>query len=286
MDLQFYLEKLRNLNGTDLHFIPLKEDVKVYIRTPENLVESGVESHSDYGVLLQKVKIKGGLNISEKRLPQDGIMAADEGEVRISTLRGLYGEALTLRIFGERVMDLDSLGFEPEDLIRIKKTVTGNFSLILITGETGSGKSTTLKAVLKYITELNRKVISIEDPVEISVPGILEVNISEGIGLSYERAVFAALRQDPDIISLGEIRDKGTCDSCIKASLSGHPIISTFHSGKMNLTSMRLKTMTDYGLFVDEVLTCVINQKLINNGGKRKLSASVEIKGEKIEKEG
>lgn len=277
LDLEDFLEDCKKVEATDLHFFPLVDKVKVLARVTRGLEDLFELTREDYIKVIQKLKIRAGLNISEKRLPQDGIIRIKDEEVRISTLRTLYGEALTLRLFNKKVMALDNLGFNKEDLKKVRDTVKGNFSLILITGETGSGKSTTMKSLLLELSSKGRKIISIEDPVEISVPGVMEVNICESIGLDYERAIFAALRQDPDYISIGEIRDKKTCDSCIKAALSGHPVISTFHSRGYEATTMRLKSMTSYPEFISGVLTMTINQKLLNIGGQRKLSAIIEL---------
>lgn len=276
MDLDYFIEELKKKDGTDIHFLPENEEVKVKIRVGRELVSLKNLEKDSYNQLLQRMKIKGGLNISEKRLPQDGIIRIENNEIRLSTLKTIHGEALTLRVFRKRVVSLGDLGFKEDEFKKLLEIIHGNFSLILITGETGSGKSTTMKAILKDLSNDGRKIISLEDPVEMTVPGVMEVNICEDIGLNYERAIFAALRQDPDYISIGEIRDKKTCDSVVKAALSGHSVISTFHSGDYKRTLMRLKTMSSFPEFLDNVLTLVINQKLVDVDGKRSLIAKIE----------
>lgn len=276
MDLTDFLNLTKDMSVSDIHFIPREETVHVKFRDIKGLIDMGDMDKNEYPILLQKVKISAGLNISEKRLPQDGIIQhPDFGQLRISTLKGIHGEALTIRLFSSKTVSIHDLGFLKEQADLIFETLDSGFSMMVITGETGSGKSTTLKAIIKRLTEKNYKVVSIEDPVEISIPGTLEVSLNESIGLDYEKAIFASLRQDPDYIAIGEIRDKKTCEHCIKAALSGHPVITTLHSGDYDLTLMRLKSLTTMSEFVDGVLTCVINQKLLSGEDGRKLKAKI-----------
>lgn len=284
MDIDFYLDRIKGIPVSDIHFIPQRDEIRVRYRLPQGLTEEEPISREEYGVLLQRVKLKAGMNISEKRLPQDGIIEAGVSgrQLRISTLRSIYGEALTIRLFQERSMTLAQLGFTEEQLKSLETRLYGGFSLLVITGETGSGKSTTLKALIRALTEQGHKVVSVEDPVEISIAGALEVSLNETIGLDYERAIFASLRQDPDYIAIGEIRGRSTCEHCLRAALSGHPVITTLHSGDYELTRMRLCSMSSMPEFVDSVLTLVINQKLVATAdGLRRLSARIFEKGRK-----
>ena len=281
MDIEDYLEMTRDKTVSDIHFIPQEDAILVKFRDMRGLTDVQTMEKTKYPILLQKVKISAGLNISEKRLPQDGMINHPVfGQLRISTLKGVHGEALTIRLFSSRVISLNDLGFPGEQIEKINETLQSGFSLLVITGETGSGKSTTLKAIVRKLSDMNLKVVSIEDPVEISVPGTLEVSLNESIGLDYERAIFASLRQDPDYIAVGEIRDQKTCEHCIKAALSGHPVITTLHSGDYDLTRMRIKSLTTMNDFVDGILTCVINQKLISGESGRQLKAKIFIKNQ------
>ena len=278
MDIDFYLQKIKAEPVSDIHFIPQRDEVQVRYRMPQGLTEEESLSKEDYNILLQRVKLRAGMNISEKRLPQDGIIEAAKAgrQLRISTLRGIYGEALTIRLFQERSLTLTELGFSSAQLSALETRLNTGFSLLVITGETGSGKSTTLKALIRSFTERGQKVVSVEDPVEISIAGSLEVSLNETIGLDYERAIFASLRQDPDYIAIGEIRGKTTCEHCLRAALSGHPVLTTLHSGDYALTKMRLCSMSSMPEFVDSVLSIVINQKLIASAdGGRKLVARI-----------
>lgn len=277
MDIDFFIAKLDLEPVSDIHFIPQKEEVLIRYRMPWGLKDELPLSREDYGVLLQRVKLRAGLNISEKRLPQDGIIEDSGGrQLRVSTLKGIYGEALTIRLFSNHSLSLTELGFSKEQLNLLLDRINSGFSLFIISGETGSGKSTTLKALVQFLIEKGHKVVSIEDPVEISIPGTLEVSLNEGIGLDYERAIFASLRQDPDYIAIGEIRGRSTCEHCLRAALSGHPVITTLHSGDYNLTRMRLASLTSMPEFVDSVLSVVIHQKLVaDQAGERKLKAQV-----------
>ena len=278
MDIDFYLQKIKAEPVSDIHFIPQRDEVQVRFRMPWGLTMEDALSKVDYNILLQRVKLQASMNISEKRLPQDGIIAAAQAgrQLRISTLRGIYGEALTIRLFQERSMTLPELGFSKSQLDALEQRLNFGFSLLVITGETGSGKSTTLKALIRSFTERGQKVVAVEDPVEISIPGSLEVSLNETIGLDYERAIFASLRQDPVYIAIGEIRGRSTCEHCLRAALSGHPVITTLHSGDYELTKMRLCSMSSMPEFVDSVLSIVINQKLIPSpDGGRKLVARI-----------
>ena len=285
MDIDFFISKLDLEPVSDIHFIPQKDEVLVRYRMPGGLKDELPLSRDDYGVLLQRVKLRAGLNISEKRLPQDGIIDDSGGrQLRVSTLKGIYGEALTIRLFSNHSLSLPELGFSKEQLNLLMERIENGFSLFVVSGETGSGKSTTLKALVRFLIEKSHKVVSIEDPVEISIPGTLEVSLNEGIGLDYERAIFASLRQDPDYIAIGEIRGRSTCEHCLRAALSGHPVITTLHSGDYDLTRMRLASLTAMPEFVDSVLSVVIHQKLVaGQGGERKLLAQVfEKRGREV----
>lgn len=279
MDFEKILKESFENSASDIHFMPQKNEILVRTRTSGGLLSHESVGHDEYSVFLQKVKLSAGLNISEKRLPQDGIINDEKfGQLRISTLRGIYGEALTIRLFNSRVLSIEELGLQEDQKKEVENILRKGFSMMVITGETGSGKSTTLKAIVNSLSSDGNKVVSVEDPVELSVPGTLEISLNEMIGLDYERAIFASLRQDPDYIAIGEIRDSKTCEHCIKAALSGHPVITTLHSGNYDLTLMRIKSLTTLSEFASEILSCVINQRLINENGKRKLTASVYIK--------
>lgn len=275
MDIEFFLDQIKTEPVSDIHFIPQKENVLVRYRMPWGLKDGGILSRGDYGILLQRIKLHSGMNISEKRLPQDGMI--DEGagrQLRISTLKGIYGEALTVRLFSQKSFSLIELGFTERQLKVLMERLKTGFSLLVITGETGSGKSTTLKSIIRSLSETGAKVVSVEDPVELSIEGSLEVSLNETIGLDYERAIFASLRQDPDYIAIGEIRGRSTCEHTIRAALSGHPVITTLHSGNYELTRMRLCSMTTMPDFVDSVLSLVIHQRLESGkDGERRLKA-------------
>lgn len=277
MDIEFFLDKIKTEPVSDIHFIPQKEEVLVRYRMPGGLRDGGSLTRGEYGILLQRIKLHSGMNISEKRLPQDGMIDEAAGrQLRISTLRGIYGEALTIRLFSQRSFTLSELGFSKGQLDVLEERLASGFSLLVITGETGSGKSTTLKSLIRALSEKGAKVVSVEDPVELSIDGSLEVSLNETIGLDYERAIFASLRQDPDYIAIGEIRGQSTCEHCIRAALSGHPVITTLHSGDYELTRMRLCSMTSMPDFVDSVLSMVIHQRLeAAQDGQRRLKARV-----------
>lgn len=274
-----YLEDDFDWQGvTDLHFIPQKDRILVRCRKPQGLLSQPDIAPQDYRSFLQKVKLKSGINISEKRLPQDGTIECPKGTFRISTLNGIFGEALTVRHFTQRSRSLEDLGFSPRQLDGLKEAISQGFSLLVITGETGSGKSTTLKALLNYLSAQDKKIVSVEDPVEMTVAGALEVSLNETIGLDYDRAIFAALRQDPDYLAIGEIRGGDTCRHCLKAALSGHPVITTLHSGDFSMAKLRLTALSNMADYVEAVLTMVIQQRLVETGKGRKLVAKIQRK--------
>lgn len=276
MELNQIVEKGLEAGTSDIHFIPLGECVSVHFRTGSILEHAMDLEREKYQVMLQKVKATSAMNLSEKRLPQDGVLRIKEKAVRVSTMRSVQGESLVIRLFDQEIGSLETLGIPEEQLSLLLSDLKERHGITLIAGETGMGKSTTLYSIMKRLREERFKVISIEDPVEREVEGVIQCQINEGAGFTYESAIFASLRQDPDFICIGEIRSQETAKAMVRAALTGHRVVSTIHStGYGNV----LKRLMDFGIPEDDLL-CVIGmvmtQELKRRDGRRVLHVAME----------
>ncbi|MFH5835280.1 ATPase, T2SS/T4P/T4SS family [Proteiniclasticum sp. C24MP] len=264
-------------DASDIHFIPDERNVRILMRKRGELeFYSDLDSHN-YQILLQKAKAMAQMNISEKRMPQDGVLRTGGLNIRVSTLRSLQGESMVLRLFPRELIPLEELGLNHETAHALIGHVRNSTGIHIISGETGMGKSTTMYALMMALRDLNQKIISIEDPVEREVEGIIQSQINEISGFGYEKAIFAALRQDPDYICIGEIRNKETASALIKAALTGHKVLTTIHAQKYKSV---LQRMTDFGIrqeYLDMTISLVMNQKLRKSEGGRKLYATLDF---------
>lgn len=257
--------------ATDIHFEPLREDIQiryridgelVLVRLPPNLVR--VQS-----AIISRLKIMSKLNISEKRRPQDGRISFSDGktemDIRVSTFPTLYGESVSLRLLNEKSQPLTirELGFLQEDEEKVNVALARPHGIILVTGPTGSGKSTSLTAFLRKINDPERRIITVEDPVEYEVPGVNQTQIHHDIGLDFSAALRHILRQDPDVIMVGEIRDRETADIAIRASLTGHLVLSTLHTNDAPGALTRLIDMEIESFLIASSVEMVIAQRLI-----------------------
>jgi type IV pilus assembly protein PilB len=218
--------------------------------------------------ILSRVKIMANLDIAERRLPQDGRISVKfqgrEIDLRVSSLPTIFGEKIVMRILdkGSVVLDLGRLGFEPDDLEVFEKAIQQPYGMILVTGPTGSGKSTTLYAAISRINHPDINIITAEDPVEFNIPGINQVLVREDIDYSFSKALRAFLRQDPDVILVGEMRDLETAQIAIRAALTGHLVFSTLHTNDAPSTVSRLLDMGLPPFLVSSSLLLVIAQRL------------------------
>jgi type IV pilus assembly protein PilB len=209
------------------------------------------------------------LDIAERRLPQDGRLSVKfqnrEIDLRVSSLPTTFGEKIVMRVLdkGAVVLDLTRLGFEEDDLVRFKKTITTPYGMILCTGPTGSGKSTTLYAAIATINNPDINIITAEDPVEFSIAGVNQVLVREDIGYTFSAALRAFLRQDPDVILVGEMRDLETAQIAIRAALTGHLVFSTLHTNDAPSTVTRLQDMGIPPFLISSSLLLVIAQRLV-----------------------
>lgn len=247
--LPMLISEAKNLGSSDIHIEVYEEKCRVRIRVDGLLIERYTIGKSEYPSLINKIKIKANLDISEKRLPQDGrIFFNSDGhkfDIRVSILPTLHGEKIVLRLLSNDSTDIDieRLGFNEKELEDYLEGIKKPHGIILISGPTGSGKTTTLYATLKILNKEKTNIITIEDPIEYTLEGVNQVQLKENIGLTFAGALRSFLRQDPDVIMLGEIRDAETAQMAIRAALTGHLVLSTIHTNSAWGTISRLVDM-------------------------------------------
>lgn len=265
---QMILESL-NLGSSDIHIEVSDEQGRVRYRVDGKLVERFTIKLTEYAGVINKIKIRSKLDISEKRLPQDGRMnfasGDEEFDIRVSILPTLHGEKVVMRLLtsNQTLLNFGQVGMsstQQKEYIRSVSKVNG---IILISGPTGSGKTTTLYTTLNYLNKPDFNVITIEDPIEYTIDGINQVQLKESIGLTFSSALRTFLRQDPDIIMLGEIRDPETAKMAIRAALTGHLVLSTVHTNSALGTISRLLDMGVPGYLLADTLNVCVAQRLI-----------------------
>jgi type IV pilus assembly protein PilB len=255
--------------ASDIHIEPHRDGVTVRLRVDGVLLEVLELPRSGYSAVTARLKIISGLDVMERRLPQDGRTRIPvDGAVldaRVSTLPCLNGENLVIRLLpaATRLPSLEDLGLEPEHRASLLRAVGAAQGLVLITGPTGSGKTNTLYALLSDGIGRTRNVITLEDPVEIELAGLTQVQIDERSGLSFARVLRSALRQDPDVILVGEIRDQETAELAVRASLTGHLVLSTLHTMDACAAVTRLADMGVPAYLIGSSLRLVASQRLV-----------------------
>lgn len=257
------------LDASDIHLEIFDANCRVRMRIDGHLIEKYKLEKEYYPALVNKVKISAHLNISEKRLPQDGrIIFKEHGEnfdIRVSVLPTLHGEKVVMRLLGKDAshVNLSELGMSALQYKHYLAGVYGPNGIILISGPTGSGKTTTLYATLKMLNQEQRNIVTIEDPIEYTLEGINQVQLKEDIGLSFSSALRSFLRQDPDVIMLGEIRDAETAEMAIRAALTGHLVLSTIHTNSAMGTVSRLLDMGIPAYLIASTLNTTVAQRLV-----------------------
>jgi len=237
------------IGASDIHIEVYEELARIRLRVDGKLVERYRISSEEYPALVNKIKIQANLDIAEKRLPQDGRIffkgEIGEFDIRVSSLPTMNGEKIVLRILSKDAgkFSLEKLGFSKEQLEVYLKSIQRPNGIVLISGPTGSGKTTTLYATLQLLNKEETNILTVEDPIEYTLEGINQVQLKEDIGLTFSSALRTFLRQDPDIIMLGEIRDKETAQMAIRAALTGHLVFSTIHTNSAWGTISRLVDM-------------------------------------------
>ena len=255
--------------ASDVHIEPMEDGMQIRVRIDGVLQTQMLADKPSGGALTQRLKLMAGLDISEKRLPQDGSFRVRLNEyiidVRLSTLPTIYGQSVVMRLLNQDsgIRGLDDLGMPDAMLKRFRYVLARNLGLVLVTGPTGSGKSTTLHAALLEINDVGLKIISVEDPVEYRVPGITQLEVNEKIGLTFSRALRSILRQDPDTLLVGEIRDDETAEICLRSAMTGHLVLSTLHTRDAMSTPFRLLDMAVEPFMVATSLQAVIAQRLV-----------------------
>ncbi|MCW6109930.1 GspE/PulE family protein [Clostridium sporogenes] len=254
--------------ASDIHIEPFKDFALIRFRIDGILIEFKKISKKIYMSICTRIKIVSYMNIAEKNIPQDGKIQnnyRENNDFRVSTLPTVYGEKLVIRILykNEKISDLNSLGFLKEDRKNIEKMLKKPNGLILVTGPTGSGKSTTLYSMLQYINNKEKNIITIEEPVEYTIAGINQVNVDYKRDLTFFKGLKSILRQDPDIIMVGEIRDEETAKVAIRASITGHLVLSTLHTNGALESIVRLLDMNIEAYILSDALRGIISQRLV-----------------------
>lgn len=273
-----FLENLifeaKAIGSSDIHFEVFKDEARIRYRIDGKLIEKYKIDDDDYLELINRIKIKSNLDITEKRLPQDGRINYDEFDIRVSILPTLHGEKIVMRILGRDTghLSIDKLGMEAKEKKLYLEALKASKGIILISGPTGSGKTTTLYASLKLLNKMTSNIVTVEDPIEYTLKGINQVQLREDIGLTFTSALKTFLRQDPDIIMLGEIRDGTTAEMAIRASLTGHLVLSTIHTNSALGTISRLIDMGVPPFLIAETLKISVAQRLV-----RKLCNSCKV---------
>lgn len=259
----------KDLRSSDIHLEVFEDKCRIRIRIDGQLIERYSLQKSDYPSIVNKIKIKANLDIAEKRLPQDGriIIKSNNGEfdIRVSVLPTLYGEKIVLRLLSRDAtkLELSSLGFSDFELKSYLQGIKKTHGLVLISGPTGSGKTTSLYATLKTLNKPIVNIVTIEDPVEYTLEGINQVQLKESIGLTFASALRTFLRQDPDIIMLGEIRDPETAQMALRAALTGHLVLSTIHTNSAWGIVSRLIDMGIPPYVLSSTLNLAVAQRLV-----------------------
>ncbi|MDK2772174.1 MAG: GspE/PulE family protein [Flavobacterium sp.] len=263
--LEVLLSEAKSLKSSDIHCEVYEKSARIRFRIDGQLIERYKIETENYLELVNKIKIRSKLNITEKRLPQDGRITTEDFDVRVSILPTLYGEKIVMRLLGQDAsnIDLTSLGFQKEELDKYLEAVKKPNGIILISGPTGSGKTTTLYATLRLLNDTKRNIVTVEDPIEYTLKGINQVQLKEDIGLTFASALKSFLRQDPDVIMLGEIRDSETALMAIRASLTGHLVLSTIHTNSAIGTVSRLIDMGVPPYLISETLNLSVAQRLV-----------------------
>ena len=274
------------LKASDIHIEPFENEIIIRYRIDGKLRtvnKLGIES---LGALVTRIKIMAGLNIAEKRIPQDGkimIKVNDkEIDLRVSILPVVYGEKIVIRILnkGNGILTKEQLGMKEKDIEKIDKIISNPHGIILVTGPTGSGKSTTLYTLLSELNSDELNIVTVEDPVEYTMDGVNQVNVNEKSGLTFASGLRSILRQDPDIVMIGEIRDEETAEIAIRAAITGHLVLSTLHTNDAPSTIVRLIDMGVKPYLVSTSVVGIVAQRLV-----RKICSNCKTSYEASEQE-
>ncbi len=263
------IEQAVHKRTSDIHFEPLESQLRIRFRVDGVLQEAMRHDISLLSAMVARIKIVGGMDISEKRRPQDGrmtqIVDRQEYDIRVSILPTVYGEKIVMRLAQKTALSRDKkdLGFEPDELARFEDILKHPNGIMLVTGPTGSGKSTTLYTALSELNTDEVNIITVEDPVEANIDGINQVHVNAKAGMTFAAALRSILRQDPDIIMIGEIRDGETAGIAVESAITGHLVVSTLHTNSAASTITRLADMGIENYLISDAVIGVIAQRLL-----------------------
>ena len=263
------LEQAVKQRASDVHLEPREDDLRVRFRIDGILRDVMVVPRRLKNDVNSRIKVMANLDITERRRPQDGRIQLKNDDVevdmRVATLPTVYGEKIVARVFNksESVLDVEDFGFGQDSLEKIRRILRRNQGLVLVTGPTGSGKTTTLYGFLKHLNSPGKNIITVEDPVEYLLDGINQVQINPRVGLTFANGLRSVLRQDPDIIMVGEIRDEETAEIAVRSALTGHLVLSTLHTNSAVSTITRLLDMNIAPYMISSTLVGVISQRLV-----------------------
>lgn len=263
------VEQAVRQRASDIHIEPFEYNIRVRYRVDGNLREIMTYDRALYSAIIARIKIISNMDISEKRKPQDGRMTIDvdykEWDIRVSCLPTVYGEKVVMRLASKEGFKKDKkdLGLRPEDLVKFDNILKNPHGIILVTGPTGSGKSTTLYTALSELNKEDVNIVTVEDPVEANIDGVNQVNVNVKADMTFASALRSILRQDPDIIMIGEIRDGETAEIAVKASITGHLVVSTLHTNSTAGTIGRLIDMGIEPYLLGDSLVGIIAQRLV-----------------------
>ncbi|QQK08628.1 GspE/PulE family protein [Miniphocaeibacter halophilus] len=258
-------------NASDIHIEPLKDKVRIRYRVDGKLFTTKSYDLKEISKITTRIKIMSKLNVAEKRIPQDGgfkySLTNRDVDIRVSTILTIYGEKIVLRILNkdEANVSLDKLGISKEDISLIRNISNVENGLIYLTGPTGCGKSTTLYSVIKELNKEDINIITVEDPVEFKIDGVNQIQINEAAGIGFSNTLKSILRQDPEIILVGETRDRETAEISVRAAITGHRVFSTLHTSDSYSAIIRLLDMNIDDYLIKASLKGVLSQRLIRN---------------------
>lgn len=255
--------------ASDIHIEPMEHKVRIRYRIDGTLYEKASYSSKLLPAIVARIKIIGGMDISEKRKPQDGritqVVDRQEYDIRVSVLPTVFGEKVVMRLTSKTALtkEKSQLGLKPEELVQFDRILRNPHGILLVTGPTGSGKSTTLYTALSELNQEDVNIITVEDPVEANIDGINQVHVNPKANLTFATALRSILRQDPDIIMIGEIRDQETASIAVQAAITGHLVVSTLHTNSAAGTITRLADMGVEPYLISDAVVGVIAQRLV-----------------------
>lgn len=267
--VQAVIAQAVKLKASDIHIEPAEDKVRIRYRIDGELAEGIAPGRSSHAAIITRIKIMAKMDIAEKRIPQDGRVEMElEGrpiDMRISAIPTVHGEKVVIRLLDRsgEVMSKEQLGFTPENITIFNKIIKNPYGIILVTGPTGSGKTTTLYAALTELNTVNKNIITIEDPVEYRLPGVNQSQVNVKAGLTFASGLRSILRQDPDIIMVGEIRDAETAQIAVRAAITGHLVLSTVHTNDTASTIARLEDMGVEPYLLSSSVVGIIAQRLV-----------------------